>query len=411
MEKETPVGGLKCLDHQEAKIISERISFIRSVVENSYSEYVSAFKSYPHKESFKHQIIATINGNPGNEPELPKTELSLLSYFEKQIRLSREGKRLIIKGPRKGHPYRENTILSYEGPLELLKDYIKARKRRRLHFEDITMDFYHDIRSYIFEDSRFSLNYFGKVIKHIKLSMRESEEEKLHDSDIYRSKAFIKVEEDTDAVYNDIKQLEAIAAIDLTGHPGLFNARALYLLGAWTGLRFQDYSVLQEKARVVGNFIHIETEKTGVFVAIPILPVAHEILERYREEDGTYRYPRPISNQKLNDYIKTIGKMAGLIHPVTISVPDGGKRIKVTIPFHDAMGTHTARRSLATNMYKHYRLHAQTIMKITGHTTEANFFKYIRMTPEENAQFILDAVTEILSDTEFKQNIGQPPRY
>ncbi|MGM1431279.1 phage integrase SAM-like domain-containing protein [Sphingobacterium lactis] len=393
-EKEKPVGGLKGLDHQEAKAISERVSFVRSVVETSYREHVYTFKSYPDKGSFKQQVINVINGNGENRPEEEKADLSLLSYFEKQIRLSREGKRLIIKGPRKGLPYRENTILSYEGTLELLRDYMKARRKKRLHFEDITMDFYHDIRSYMFEDSRFSLNYFGKVIKHIKLFMRESEEEKLHGSDVYRSKTFIKVEEDTDAVYNDIKQLEEIAEVDPTGHPGLINARDLYLLGAWTGLRFQDYSILQEKARVIGSFIHIETEKTGIFVAIPILPAAREILERYREEDGTYRYPRPISNQKLNDYIKTIGKMAGLVHPVTISVPDGGKRVKVTIPFHDAMGTHTARRSFATNMYKHYRLPAQTIMKITGHTTEANFFKYIRMTPEENAQFILDTVTE-----------------
>lgn len=352
-EKEKPVGGLKGLDHQEAKAISDRVSFVRSVVETRYREHVSNFKSYPDKESFKQQVINVINGNGENRPEEQKTDLSLLSYFEKQIKLSREGKRLIIKGPRKGLHYRENTILSYEGTLELLKDYIKTRKKKRLHFEDITMDFYHDIRRYMFEDSSFSLNYFGKVIKHIKLFMRESEEEKLHGSDVYRSKAFIKVEEDTDAVYNDVKQLEAIAAVDLTGHPGLINARDLYQLGAWTGLRFQDYSVLQEKARVVGNFIHIGTEKTGVFVAIPILPAAREILERYCEDDGTYRYPRPISNQKLNDHIKTIGKMAGLVHPVTISVPNGGKRVKVTIPFHDAMGTHTARRSFLSTLIHH----------------------------------------------------------
>src|SRR5690606_23423764 len=138
---------------------------------------------------------------------------------------------------------------------------------------------------------------------------------------------------------------------DLTGHPGLNNARDLYLLGSWSGLRFQDYSVLADKARVHGDFIHIETEKTGVFVAIPILPVTREILESYRQEDGTYLYPKPISNQKLNDYIKIIGKMAGLTQPVSITVPQGGTRVHVTIPFYDAMGTHTAKRSFATNMY------------------------------------------------------------
>ncbi len=72
------------------------------------------------------------------------------------------------------------------------------------------MDFYYDIRNYMFDDASFSLNYFGKVIKHIKLFMKEAEEQKLHDSTVYRSKAFIKVEEVTDAVYNDIKQLDAI---------------------------------------------------------------------------------------------------------------------------------------------------------------------------------------------------------
>lgn len=391
-EKERPIGGMKGLESMEAGAITEKLSAVRTTVENNYRKHVNRFKTYPDKEIFKEQVMQSISGEVTAPKVEDRPDLSLLNFFERQIKFSKEGKRLIIKGPRKGKPYRENTIKSYEGTLALLRDYMGNRKLKTLDFEHITMDFYYDIRNYMFEDASFSLNYFGKVIKHVKLFMKEAEEEKLHDSTVYRSKAFIKVEEETDAVYNDIKQLDAIYSVDLTGHPGLKNARDLYLLGSWSGLRFQDYSVLEEKARVTGDFIHIETEKTGVFVAIPILPVTREILERYRLEDGTYCYPKPISNQKLNDNIKIIGKMAGLTQPVTISVPDGGKRIKITIPFHDAMGTHTARRSFATNMYKHFRLPALTIMKITGHTTEANFFRYIRMTPEENAQFILDTV-------------------
>lgn len=168
------------------------------------------------------------------------------------------------------------------------------------------MDLYYDLRDYMFTDRSFSLNYFGKVIKHIKLFMGETKELGWHANEIYKSKAFIKVEEETDAVYLDIEQLEKIRALDLKGHSSLVNARDLFLLGAWTGLRFQDYSVLSKKARVMGDFIHIETEKVGVFVAIPILPVTREIMERYRLEDGTYTYPKPISNQKLNDYIKQV---------------------------------------------------------------------------------------------------------
>ncbi|QNL50347.1 phage integrase SAM-like domain-containing protein [Olivibacter sp. SDN3] len=390
-EKERPIGGLKGLDSAEAKAIIEKLATVKATVETEYRTFVNKFQSYPDKAIFKEQVIGLLAGATTVKASDPSQ--SLLSFFDRQVKLSREGKRTVLKGKRAGMRYRENTIRSYEGSRTLLQEYVEHRKLKRLNFDNVTMDFYYDLRNYMFTDRSFSLNYFGKVIKHVKLFMGEAKELGWHANEIYKSKAFIKVEEETDAVYNDIEQLGAIHSVDLTGHPGLKNARDLYLLGAWSGLRFQDYSVLAEKARVHGDFIHIETEKTGVFVAIPILPVTREILESYRQEDGTYLYPKPISNQKLNDYIKIIGKMAGLTQPVSITVPQGGTRVQVTIPFYDAMGTHTARRSFATNMYKHYRLPTFTIMKITGHTTETNFFKYIKMTREENAQLILDTVT------------------
>ena len=50
---------------------------------------------------------------------------------------------------------------------------------------------------------------------------------------------------------------------------------------------------------------------------------------------------------------------------------------------------HTARRSFATNMYKR-RFPTVSIMQLTGHTTEHNFLKYIKVTKEENAQMIAE---------------------
>ena len=45
---------------------------------------------------------------------------------------------------------------------------------------------------------------------------------------------------------------------------------------------------------------------------------------------------------------------------------------------------HTGRRSFATNMYKR-GFPTIAIMRLTGHTTEANFLKYIKVTSEEHA--------------------------
>ena len=62
----------------------------------------------------------------------------------------------------------------------------------------------------------------------------------------------------------------------------------------------------------------------------------------------------------------------------------GGKIITLVYPKYQLVGMHTARRSFATNMYKR-RFPTISIMKLTGHTTESNFLKYIKVTPEENA--------------------------
>ena len=54
---------------------------------------------------------------------------------------------------------------------------------------------------------------------------------------------------------------------------------------------------------------------------------------------------------------------------------------------YQLLTTHTARRSFATNLYLS-GFPSISIMKITGHTTEKSFMKYIKITPTENAKLL-----------------------
>ena len=56
-------------------------------------------------------------------------------------------------------------------------------------------------------------------------------------------------------------------------------------------------------------------------------------------------------------------------------------------PKYELVTSHTARRSAATNMYK-AGIPTISIMRITGHTTEASFLRYIRISQEENAELM-----------------------
>jgi integrase len=53
------------------------------------------------------------------------------------------------------------------------------------------------------------------------------------------------------------------------------------------------------------------------------------------------------------------------------------------------MTSHTARRSFASNAYK-AGVPVKYIMTVTGHTTEREFYKYVRIRPDEHALLVSD---------------------
>ena len=54
------------------------------------------------------------------------------------------------------------------------------------------------------------------------------------------------------------------------------------------------------------------------------------------------------------------------------------------------IGTHTARRSFCTNAYLS-KMPVIDIMALSGHTTEKEFYNYIKVTPQERAVKIADS--------------------
>ena len=106
--------------------------------------------------------------------------------------------------------------------------------------------------------------------------------------------------------------------------------------------------------------------------------------------------PRKISDQKFNDYVKELCNKVGFtelvqgakICPVE-SVVEGKKtivhrKVEGKFPKYELISSHICRRSFASNLYS--KIDTMTIMKITGHKTETQFLKYIKITPKEYAE-------------------------
>lgn len=154
-----------------------------------------------------------------------------------------------------------------------------------------------------------------------------------------------------------------------------------FVIGCLTALRFSDYSRLQAK-HFIRNKIIIKTKKTNTPVQIPIHPIVKELIQKYNKQ-----LPPPPSIQHFNRKIKEICKKIRLTKKVLYERQHGHIRVTKMLPMYKFISSHTARRSAATNMYL-AGIMPFRIMLITGHKTEKSFFRYIRITREENVKVL-----------------------
>ena len=158
--------------------------------------------------------------------------------------------------------------------------------------------------------------------------------------------------------------------------------RDLFVVGCLTALRYSDYSTLAQD-NFQNDFIVKRTKKTNVTVKVPIHDYVREIIAKYGGN-----IPNGLSIQYFNKYLKLIMREIGLTDKITYSYTVGGKIKTVTKEKWELICSHTARRSAATNLYLTGRMKTLEIMRLTGHKTEQNFFRYIRLTNDDTARSI-----------------------
>lgn len=268
---------------------------------------------------------------------------------------------------------------------------------KRLFFEDIDMNFYGSFSTWFYSQG-YSTNYFGSTIRILKTVMTEARDiDKLHNNISINNSKFVAPSADSDNIYLTEEELLKIHHLDITPelieeiYPDLAKnkiqprirayskARDAFLIGAFTGLRVSDYARLKEMN--ITDSIRIQTAKTGTKVVIPIHWVVQEIL------DKGFDFESKIYDQKINAYIKEVGKAAGICDEVMITKNIGGRSVAKTFKKYELITTHTARRSFATNAYK-AGVPTIAIMKITGHTRETTFLRYIKVSEDENAEML-----------------------
>lgn len=266
----------------------------------------------------------------------------------------------------------------------LLKSYAEERTGG-MNYENIDFAFFSDFKAWLFAPPRLhSANYASKVVSVLRQFMRDAQRRGYHSKTDYQGFSIKKVK--TTKIAMSFDELEHLYSLDLSGNTRLEKVRDLFLIGAYTGLRFSDFTrIYPEHIETVGDktILTITTQKTGEQVSIPLLPIPLVLLRKYN-----FEAPK-ISNQKMNDYLKELGQLAGMTGKMIVTGSKGGKREDSTAEKWEKLTTHVARRSFATNFYRD-GVPAVVLMKITGHATERQFMQYIAIDGKLNALHFAD---------------------
>jgi integrase len=315
------------------------------------------------------------------EEEKAARMTDLNAYIQKYIDEMRSGTRK----NNKGMLYSPGTIknkVSFQSEFNKFQEYTG----HRYNYDDITMDFYNDFIDF-FNDKEYSPNTTGKHIKSLKEIMSAAFAEGLHENTQSSMRSFKILSAEADTVYLTRQEITAIENLDLSGdkHKELSLCRDVFLVGVYTAQRYSDYHRIN-KTNIITlgngiNAIRLTQQKTGAKVVIPLTGKLDTLLKKYK-----YNLPKTYS-QIMNESIKVICRIAGITQKVEHTSARGARIITERIEKHKLITTHTARRTGATLMYLE-GMDTLSVMKITGHKTEKEFKKYIRVGEEENALLV-----------------------
>ena len=129
----------------------------------------------------------------------------------------------------------------------------------------------------------------------------------------------------------------------------------VFLFGCFTGLAYSDLKSLTPENLVKDEngrlWIHTRRKKTDMISHVPLLPIALQIVEKYKNNPYcvTENILLPVySNQKLNAYLKEIADICGI------------KKV---------ISTHMARHTFATTVTLNNDIPIESVSKMLGHST------------------------------------------
>lgn len=347
--------------HKEISAISDRVlsSFENEEPTNINKEWLT-LAMYPKKE----------NGSD----EVPNDFLGYIDFYldYKKSEINEMGKRRI-------------NVTKHK--MERLEVYLG----KRILIKDINEDFKQRFQEYSNKE-KYSQNTQQRELVMIKTICYHA---RYMGVDVHHQLDSLKLKrQSVNHVYLTFDEIETIAKLNLA-HVHLENARDWLVISCYTGQRVSDFMRFDKSMIRIDEGKHLLEFKQKKTNKLMTIPVSKEVRKVLAKRGGDF--PRPISDQKYNDYIKEVAEAAELYE-----MAEGKKRIDITpeeekstwrdvtgnYPKWQLVSSHIGRRSFATNHYG--KVPTPHLINITGHGSEKMFLSYIQKSDKEMAKDAYD---------------------
>jgi len=263
--------------------------------------------------------------------------------------------------------YAEGTLNRFEVLERHVRDYLSFKYQKTdLNIRYIDHEFIDGFDFYLHTAKCNGANTASKHLKNLGKIVRICVKNKWISSDPFfgyklKSKPVLRT-------YLTKDELQRIANKSFTT-ARLSQVRDFFLFSCYTGLSYADVHKLKLSEIRVGidgeRWLFSYRKKTDTQVAVPLLPVAQDILDRYKDHPFCINHDRALpisSNQKMNEYLKEIADLSDVAQ---------------------TLGNRIAKRTFATTVTLLNGVPIESVSKMMGHTNIRTTQLYAKMLDEK----------------------------
>lgn len=322
------------------KVLNGQLSIIKQKLNNNY------FKLQIENALIKVEDVIDLYFQKPS-----KKEDSVISYLNKDLS---KLKKLIDKDLKQSTWNKFNY--AYNDVASFIKFYFN---KKDIPLSELNLNFLEQFEYYLKTEKNNKQVTLNKTIQRFRKPIKNAISEGYLDKDPFLMYKAIRVKK-------EIIFLSAEELYKLENHSfeqiRLSQVKDLFVFCCYTGLAYQEMANLNRENISVGfdnmEWIEMKREKTNKPIAIPLLPQAKSILEKYSNQADLL--PR-LSNQKVNSYLKEIADVVGIKKNIT---------------------HHIARKTFASTILLYNDVSMEIVSELLGHssivTTQESYGKIVQ---------------------------------